>query len=111
MFRSLSTAGSGMEDEEQQHSNYEIEMRDGLELRYHIGEPGNWVGVKKHKGVRKTSYQARISITKRKGNARRQYGLGSFGSAEEAAIAIARERLKEEGPFSPQGDRKPRTCA
>ena len=36
-----------MEDEEQQHSNYEIEMRDGLELRYHIGEPGNWVGVKK----------------------------------------------------------------
>ena len=88
-----------------------IVRRDGLELRYHIGEPGNWVGVKKHKGVRKTSYQARISITKRKGNARRQYGLGSFGSAEEAAIAIARERLKEEGPFSPQGDRKPRTCA
>ena len=43
MLRSLSTAGSGMEDEEQQHSNYEIEMRDGLELRYHIGEPGNWV--------------------------------------------------------------------
>ena len=55
-----------MEDEEQQHSNYEIEMRDGLELRYHIGEPGNWVGVKKHKGLQKTSYQARISITKRK---------------------------------------------
>ena len=40
-----------MEDEEQQHSNYEIEMRDGLELRYHIGEPGNWVGVKNHKGL------------------------------------------------------------
>ena len=70
---------------------YEIKMCDGLELRYHTGEPGNWVGVKKHKGVRKTSYQACISITKHKGNIRRQYGLGSFGLAEEAAIGIARE--------------------
>ena len=70
-----------MEDEEEQHGKYSIEMRDGLELRYHIGEPGNWVDVKKHKGLRKTSYQACISITKRKGNTQRQYGLSSFSSA------------------------------
>ena len=98
-------------DEEDEDESYEIDYRNGLELRYHFGEPGNYIGVKKRKGVRKTTYQAHISITKRKGNTRRQYGLGSFGSAEEAAIAIARERLKEEGPSSPQGDRKPRTCA
>ena len=34
-----------MEEEGEQHGFYEIEMRDGLELRYHSGEPGNWVGV------------------------------------------------------------------
>ena len=101
-----------------QHSNYEIEMCEGLELRYHTGEPagraGNWaswVGVKKCVGKRKTSYQARICITKRKGNKRRQYNVGTFDSAVRAAIAIAKERLKVEGPPSPQGDRKPRTCA
>ena len=98
-----------MEEEEQQHGNYEIEMRDGLKLRYHAGEPGNWVGVKKRVGKRKTSYQARICITKRKGDSRRQYGLGSFDSAEKAAIAIAKERLQEEGPPSPRLQ-KPRTC-
>ena len=87
-------------------------MHDCLELRYHTGQPGNYVGVKKQVGKRKTSYQqARMSITKRKGDMRRQYGLGTFSSAVKAAIAIAKERLKEEGPLSPQGNRLPRTCA
>ena len=98
-------------DEEDECESYEIDYRLGLELRYHKGEPGKWVGVKERIGKKKKTYQARISITKRKGNTRRQYGLGTFSSAEEAAIAIAKERLKEEGPSSPQGDRKPRTCA
>ena len=100
-----------MEDEEEQEGEYEIEVRDGLELRYHTGKPGNWVGVTERVGKRKTTYQARISITKHKGNNRRQYGVGTFSSAVKAAIAIAEERLKEEGPPSPSSDRKPRTCA
>ena len=32
MLSSLSTAGSGMEDEEEQHGKYSIKMRDGLEM-------------------------------------------------------------------------------
>ena len=43
-------------------------MRDGLELRYHTGEPGKWVGVNKHKGKKKNTYQTLISIIKRKGD-------------------------------------------
>ena len=100
-----------MEDEEEQEGEYEVEVRDGLELRYHTGKPGNYVGVTNRVGKRNTTYQARISTTKRKGDKRRQYGLGTFSSAVKAAIAIAKERLKEEGPLSPQGNRLPRTCA
>ena len=98
-----------MEDEED--GTYEIEMRDGLELRYHTGQPGKYVGVTKRVGKRKISYQARVSITKRKGDVRRQYPLGTFKSAEQAAIAIAKARLDTYGPPTPEGERKPRTCA
>ena len=34
-----------MEDEED--GTYEIEVRNGLELRYHKGKPGDYVGVAK----------------------------------------------------------------
>ena len=87
-------------------------MHDCLELRYHTGQPGNYVGVKKQVGKRKTSYQqARMSITKRKGDTWRQYGLGTFFFMVKAAIANAKARLDTYGPPTPEGDRIPRTCA
>ena len=87
-------------------------MRNGLELRYHKDKPGDYVGVTKRVGKRgKTSYQARVSITKSKGDKRRQYPLGTFSSAVNAAIAIAEARLNPCGPPTPEGERKPRTCA
>ena len=86
--------------EEEEGGDFEIEERDGEELRYHKGQPGNYVGVTKRVGKRKTSYQARVSITKHKGDKRRQYPLGTFESAVEAAIAIARSRRNAYGPPS-----------
>ena len=55
-----------MEDED---GNFEIEVRDGCELRYHKGQLGNYVGVTERVGKSgKKSYQARLSITKHKGD-------------------------------------------
>ena len=55
-----------MEDED---GNFEIEVRDGSELRYHKDQPCNYVGVTERVGKRgKKSYQARLSITKHKGD-------------------------------------------
>ena len=97
-----------MEDED---GNFEIEVRDGSELRYHKDQPGNYVGVTEQVGKRgKKSYQARLSITKHKGDKRRQYHLGTFKSAVQAALAIAEARLNTYGPPTPEGERKPRTC-
>lgn len=50
---------------------YEFEERDGLRLKYLAGEPGKYVGVKERKGKRKQDlvYDARASVTKRKGDA------------------------------------------
>jgi hypothetical protein len=97
-----------MEDED---GNFEIEVRDGSELRYHKDQPGNYVGVTERVGKSgKKSYQARLSITKHKGDKRRQYPLGTFKSAVKAAIAIAEARLNTYGPPTPEGERKPRTC-
>ena len=97
-----------MEDKD---GNFEIEVRDGSELRYHKDQPGNYVGVTERVGKRgKISYQARLSITKHKGDKRRQYHLGTFKSAVQAALAIAEARLNTYGPPTPEGERKPRTC-
>ena len=91
---------------------FEYEERDGLRLKYKAGEPGKYVGVTERKGKRKISYYARVCITKRKGDKRRQYALpGGFPSAVSAAIAIAKAELEEEGPASPEHGRKSRTCA
>ena len=92
-------------------ARYEFEERDGRRLKYHKGQPGNYVGVTEKKGKTKTSYQARACITKHKGNKRRQYPLGTFGSAVAAAVAIADAESDPLGPLSPEGERKPRTCA
>ena len=97
--------------EEDEDGKFEIEVRDGWELRYHKGKAGNYVGVTKRVGKLKMSYPARMSITKYKGDKRRQYPLATFKSAVKAAIAIAEARLDACGLPSPEGDRKPRTCA
>ena len=52
---------------------HEIEERNGWSLKYHKGRPGGYVGVTKRVGKRKTSYIARLSHTKRKGDERRLY--------------------------------------
>ena len=51
-------------------ARYEFEERDGRRLKYHKGQPGNYVGVTEKKGKTKTSYQARACITKHKGDKR-----------------------------------------
>lgn len=99
---------SGAADEEPAEFVY----RDGRRLR--LAPSGQYYGVTKRigKGPKKeTSYIARVSITKRKGDARRQYYVGTFGCDVEAAIAIADALDKEDGPLSPEGGRKARTCA
>ena len=63
-----------MEDEAVD-TRYEFEERNGRRLRYFAGKPGNYVGVTEYKGKHKTSFYARASITKRKGDARRQYAI------------------------------------
>ena len=99
-----------MEDEAVD-TRYAFEERDGRRLRFFAGQPGKYVGVTEHKGKHKTSYYARASITKRKGDARRQYAIkGSFRSAVAAAIAIADAEADPLGPPSPEGERKPRKC-
>lgn len=95
---------------EEQEGAHEIEERNGRSLKYHKGRPGDYVGVTKRVGKRKTSYIARLSHTKRKGDERRLYYIGTFPSAVEAAVAIAKAEADECGPLSPEGDRKPRTC-
>ena len=97
--------------EEGANSRFEFEQHDGWRLKYFAGQPGNYVGVTKHKGKPKTTYYARASVTKRKGDKRRQYAVGTFGSAVAAAIAIAEAESDPCGPPSPEGERKPRTCA
>ena len=70
------------------------------------------MGVTERKGTFKNSFYARASMTKRKGDKRRQYAInGAFGSAVAAAIAIADAEADPLGPASPAGNRKPRTCA
>ena len=98
-----------MEDEAVD-TRYEFEERNGRRLRYFAGKPGNYVGVTEYKGKHKTSFNARASITKRKGDARRQYAIGSFPTAVAAAMAIADAEQDPLGPPSPEGERKPRTC-
>ena len=97
--------------EEEGDSLFEFEQHNDLRLKYWAGQPGNYVGVTKRKGETKTSYYARASVTKHKGDTRRQYSLGAFGSAVAAAIAIAEVESDPYGPPSPEGERKPRTCA
>ena len=58
--------------EEGANSRFEFEQHDGWRLKYFAGQPGNYVGVTKHKGKTKTTYYARASVTKRKGDKRRQ---------------------------------------
>ena len=106
-----------MEDED---GNFEIEVRDGCELRYHKGQLGNYVGVTERVGKGgKKSYQARLSITKHKGDKRRQYPLGTFKSAVKAAIAIAeatgsihtaRPPLRAKGSLAHVCSPQPATC-
>ena len=62
-------------EEEGVDARFEFEERDGRRLKYYAGEPGNYVGVTEYKGKRGTTYHARASITKRKGDARRQYHI------------------------------------
>ena len=62
-------------EEEEEDARYEFEERDGRRLKFFAGEPGNYVGVTEYKGKRRTSYYARASITKNKGDARRQYHI------------------------------------
>ena len=102
-------------EEEEGDARFAFEERDGRRLKYYAGEPGNYVGVTEYKGKRGTTYHARASITKRKGDARRQYHIkpshgDSFKSAVAAAIAIADAEANPLGPPSPEGERKPRTC-
>ena len=98
--------------EEACDARFEYEVRDGRRLKFYAGQPGNYVGVTERKGKRKTSFYARACVTKRKGDRRRQYPIGVFGSAVQAAIAIAEAEASPCGPDSPEGVRKPRTsCA
>ena len=93
-------------------ARYEFEERDGRRLKFFAGQPGKFVGVTERKGKFKTSFYARACVTKHKGDKRRQYSIkGSFPSAIAAAIAIADAEASPCGPPSPEGDRKPRTCA
>ena len=99
-------------EEEEEDARFEFEERDGRRLRFFAGEPGNYVGVTEYKGKRATSYYARASITKNKGDARRQYHIkppngSSFKSAVAAATAIADAEANPLGPPSPEGERKP----
>jgi len=81
-------------------------------LCWSSGQVEFYVGVTERKGTFKNSFYARASMTKRKGDKRRQYAInGAFGSAVAAAIAIADAEADPLGPASPAGDRKPRTCA
>ena len=77
-----------MEDEAVD-TRYEFEEHNGRRLKFFACEPGNYVGVTEYKGKHKTSFNARASITKRKGDARRQYAIGSFPTAVAASMAIA----------------------
>jgi hypothetical protein len=97
---------------EQQDPRFEFEERDGRRLKLFAGQTGKYVGVTERKGKFKTSFYARACVTKRKGDKRRQYAInGCFASAVAAAIAIADAEASPIGPYSPEGDRKPRTCA
>ena len=96
--------------EEACDARFEYEVRDGRRLKFFAGQPGNYVGVTERKGKRKTSFYARACVTKRKGDTRRQYPIGTFASAVAAAIAIADAESDPLGPTSPEGERKPRTC-
>ena len=93
-------------------ARYEFEQCDGRRLRFYAGQPGKYVGVTERKGKFKNSFYACACVTKHKGDKRRQYSInGAFASAKAAAIAIADAEACPLGPPSPEGDRKPRTCA
>ena len=93
-------------------ARYEFEQCDGRRLKFYAGQPGKYVGVTERKGRFKNSFYARACVTKHKGDKRRQYAIqGAFASANAAAIAIADAEACPLGPPSPEGDRKPRTCA
>ena len=76
-----------------------------------VKRASTWVSPSARANLR-SSFYARACVTKRKGDKRRQYAInGSFASAVAAAIAIADAEASPIGPDSPEGDRKPRTCA
>ena len=98
--------------EETQDLRYAFEEHDGHRIKYFAGQPGKYVGVtKKTRKSGKVVYEARACVTKHKGNGRRQYAVGTFGSAVAAAIAIAQAEADPLGPRSPEAERKARTCA
>ena len=101
-----------MAEEETEDPRYAFEECDGHRIKYYAGQPGKYVGVtKKTRKSGKVVFEARACVTKYKGNGRRQYGVGTFGSAVAAAIAIAQAEADPLGPRSPEAERKPRTCA
>ena len=97
---------------ETQDPRFAFEERDGHRIKYFAGQTGKYVGVtKKTRKSGKVVYEARACVTKHKGNGRRQYAVGTFGSAVAAAIAIAQAEADPLGPLSPESERKTRTCA
>ena len=98
--------------EEMDNVRYAFEERDGHRMKYYAGKPGKYVGVtKKTRKSGNVVYEARACVTKHKGNSRRQYSVGTFGSAVAAAIAIANAEADPFGPRSPEVERKTRTSA
>ena len=80
-----------MEDEEEQEGEYEIEVRDGLELRYRTGKPGHYMSASPSawaSGSEDLLPGAHLRH-QAQGKQGRQYGLGTYSSAVKAAIAIA----------------------
>ena len=87
--------------EETQDLRYAFEERDGHRIKSFTGQRGKYVGVtKKTRKSGKVVYEARACVTKHKGNGRRQYAVGTFGSAVAAAIAIAQAEADPLGPRS-----------
>ena len=71
--------------EETQDLRYAFEERDGHRIKSFTGQRGKYVGVtKKTRKSGKVVYEARACVTKHKGNGRRQYAVGTFGSAVAA---------------------------
>ena len=105
-------AGKGMEDETQD-PRFAYEARDEHRIKSTSrARRARYVGVtKKTRKSGKVVFEARACVTKHKGNGRRQYAVGTFGSAVAAAIAIAQAEADPLGPRSPEAERQTRTCA